>query len=446
MRVHEYEELSPEQKAALLDRGGARMLDDGLQEQVSGVVLDVRERGDAATLDALERFDGVRLGSAARQRVSDGEFDDARRQTGAALLDAIRGSISAVRAYSERAMRDLDWTEEVRPGLVVGERHTPVASAGLYVPSGKGSFPSVLVQLGTPAVVAGVPELAVVVPPVGGAGEEVAPSVLVVADELGLRGKVFRANGVAGVAALAFGTETIPKVRLVVGPGSPPVSAAQVLVQRYGTVTQMVLGPSESLILADGTADPRTVAADLLNEAEHGPDSSSTLVTWSRELVEGVRRELPRLLQNLPEWRREFASSSLTERGGAVIVGDLEAALAFADELAPEHMIVACEDSWGVAERVRNAGEILIGHHTPVSAANFATGSPAALPTNGFAKVSSPVTVKTFLKFSSLASLTSDGLRSVRRTVEELADHEGFPAHRQAVEVHLTIGDQRGPT
>jgi histidinol dehydrogenase len=142
-------------------------------------------------------------------------------------------------------------------------------------------------------------------------------------------------------------------------------------------------------------------------------------------------------LENLPEWRRDFAKSSITERGGAVIVEDLEEALAFADEFAPEHMMVSCEDSWGVAEHVNNAGEILVGHRTPLSAANFATGSPAALPTNGFAKVSSPVTVKTFLKFSSLASLSDGTLWSMRETIGELSDHEGFPAHRQSMEVRL---------
>ena len=437
MQVYKYGELNDEQRATLIERGGAKMLDDELQEQVDSVVQDVRERGDVAVLDALDRFDGFRLESPEDQQVSEEEFEAARRETGSPLLRAIRESISAVRAYSERAMQDLDWTEEISPGLVVGERHTPVTSAGLYVPSGKGSFPSVLVQIGTPAVVAAVPEVAVVVPPVRGAREKVDPSVLVVADELGLRGNVYRANGVAGVAALAFGTETFPKVRLVVGPGSPPVSAAQVLVQRYGVVTQMVLGPSESLILADGSADPRVLAADLLNEAEHGPDSASVLVTWSRELVDAVQEELSPLLENLPEWRRDFARSSITERGGAVIVEDLEEALAFTDEFAPEHMMVACEDSWEVAERVKNAGEIIVGHQTPISAANFATGSPAALPTNGFAKVSSPVTVKTFLKFSSLASLSGEGLVSMRETIRELADHEGFPAHRQSMEVRL---------
>ena len=440
MQVYKYGDLNPEQRAALLERGGAKMLDSELQQQVDGVIQDVRERGDAATLDALERFDRVRLEGPEEQQISEEEFEEARQKIGGPLVQAIRDSISAVRAYNERVMQDLDWTEEISPGLIVGERHTPITSAGLYVPSGKGSFPSVLVQIGTPAVVAGVPDVAVVVPPVRGMGEKVDPSVLVVAEELGLRDNVFRANGVAGVAALAFGTETIPKVRLVVGPGSPPVSAAQVLVQRYGVVTQMVLGPSESLILADGTADPRAAAADLLNEAEHGPDSASVLVTWSQELVDAVQREIPSLLENLPEWRRDFAKSSITERGGAVIVKDLEEALAFTDEFAPEHMLVMCEDSWDVAERVGNAGEILVGHHTPISAANFATGSPAALPTSGFAKVSSPVTVKTFLKFSSLASLSDEGLRRVRETIRELADHEGFPAHRQSMEIHLQSG------
>ena len=260
--------------------------------------------------------------------------------------------------------------------------------------------------------------------------------MLVAAQELGIR-DVFRANGVAGVFALAFGTKIIPQVRFVVGPGSPPVAAAQILVQKYGMATQMVLGPTESVVLADETAVPRLVAADLLNEAEHGPDSPAVLVSWVPELVESVRTELSGLLAALPERRKEYAETSLEQFGGAVIVEDQDEALEFVNEFAAEHLMVACEDAWEVASRVRNAGEILVGNHTPFSAANYAIDSPAALPTNGFAKVTSPVTAKTFLKFTALASLTDEGLRSMSETIRRMADHEGFPAHRRASEARL---------
>ena len=186
---------------------------------------------------------------------------------GPEVQDAVRDAIANIRAFNQAALRERDWRIELKPGLVVGEKITPIASAGLFVPSGKGSFPSVLTQLGTPAVVAGVPQIAVVVPPVPGADGAVDPAVLCVAVELGLT-DVFRANGPAGIAALAFGTESIPRVRKIVGPGSPPVQAAQIECQRFGCHTQMLLGPSESLIIADETADVRLLAADLLNEAE----------------------------------------------------------------------------------------------------------------------------------------------------------------------------------
>ena len=202
--------------------------------------------------------------------MSEEEFTAARETVSSELLTAIRDGIDHVRRFNEQLVARGDWSFESEPGLTVGEKVTPIASAGLFVPSGKASYPSVLVQLGTPAVVAGVPDIAVVVPPVPGSAGEVDPAVLVVAEELGIYETSSGPTARPAIAALAFGTETIPKVRKVVGPGSPAVTCAQVEVQRYGTVTTMLLGPSESLVIADDSADPRLLAADLLNEAEHG--------------------------------------------------------------------------------------------------------------------------------------------------------------------------------
>jgi histidinol dehydrogenase len=370
-------------------------------------------------------------------RVSDAEFAEAARSISPSLLAAIRDGIDHVRRFNEQLVARGDWSFESEPGLTVGEKVTPIASAGLFVPSGKGSYPSVLVQLGTPAVVAGVPRIAVVVPPVPGSDGVVDPAVLVVARELGI-GDVFRANGPAGVAALAFGTETVPKVRKVVGPGSPAVACAQVEAQRYGTVTTMVLGPSESLVIADDSADPRLLAADLLNEAEHGPDSSSLLVTDSEQLVAAAQSEVERQLALLPEPRRSYAAAALGTNGGLFLVDDMAQAAEVANAYAPEHMQITVRDEAAMLALLTDAGEILVGQWTPVSAANFLIGCPASLPTSGFAKVSSGVTAETFRKRTAVARADERSLARMRESITAFTQHEGFPAHEAAVTIRFS--------
>ena len=431
MRVLDWAALTGEQRDQLLERGIRAIFDPQLREAVAEIVEDVRENGDAAVCRALERFDGCEVPPGGL-RAGDEEFERAREEVPAAVREAIATGIANVRAFNGELVREREWRAEIAPGLTVGEKMTPVASAGLFVPSGKGSFPSVLVQIGTPAVVAGVPELAVVVPPVPGGGGEIDPAVLCVASELGIR-EVFRANGPAGIAALAFGTESIPKVRKVLGPGSPPVQAAQIACQQFGCHTQMLLGPSESLILADDSADPRLLAADLLNEAEHGPDSSSVLVTDSPALVDAVQPELARQLGELPEPRRSYAAAALGENGGAVIASSLDEAIEVANLYAPEHMQVVARDEEAVLAGIDHAGEVLLGQSTPLSLANYVLGVPAALPTGAFARVTGGVTAETFMKKTSLARADEKALDALGDAVLALAEHEGFPAHAAAI-------------
>jgi histidinol dehydrogenase len=441
IRWHEADEA---RRSALLERGTAAIFDAALMESIRAIVEDVRDHGDAAIVRALERFDGCTI-APERLRISETEFEHAADALPAAVLEAAREGIANIRAFNEYATREREWRTEIRPGLVVGEKLTPIASAGLFVPSGKGSFPSVLTQIGTPAVVAGVPEIAVVVPPVPGGGGEVDPAVLCVARELGLT-NVFRANGPAGVAALALGTETIPRVRKVVGPGSPPVQAAQILCQQYGCHTQMLCGPSESLILADDTAEVRLLAADLLNEAEHGPDSSSVLVTSSEALLAAVQEELARQLPELPEPRRSYAHAALGRNGGCVLTADLDEAIEVTNIYAAEHMqlVVAADLEDAVLARLVHAGEILLGQQTPISAANYVLGVPAALPTGGFARVTSGITAATFLKRISVAKADARALAEMTPAVLALAEHEGFPAHATAVRARGDNDHRRG--
>lgn len=432
-----WDKLSEAEREQALSRGLDKIFDAGLRASIAGLVEDVRLRGDAALVEALATFDGCEVG-AAGLRVTDEELEKARAGIDPGLLAAIRDGIDHVRRFNEQLAARGDWSFESEPGLTVGEKVSPIASAGLFVPSGKGSYPSVLVQLGTPAVVAGVPQIAVVVPPVPGSAGEVDPAVLVVAAELGIR-EVFRCNGPAGVAALAFGTESVPRVRKIVGPGSPAVTCAQIEVQRYGTVTNMLLGPSESLIIADDSADPRLLAADLLNEAEHGPDSASVLVTDSEPLLAAAQQQVAGQLAALPQPRQGYAATALGVNGGAILVRDLAEAAEVANAYAPEHMQIAvrASDEDELLARLHNAGEILIGQYTTISAANFIIGCPASLPTSGFAAVSSGVTADVFRKRTAVARADRRALTRMSESIIAFTGHEGFPAHEAAVRVRL---------
>ncbi len=428
-------DMSAADRADLVTRGIGRVFDPELRASVLEILEDVRDNGDAGMLRALATFDKVEI-NAAGIRVGRAEFDEARASVGDEMLAAIRESIAFVRRYNERLVaEDADWQFETAPGVVVGERTSPIESVGLFVPAGKGSFPSVLVQLGTPAVVAGVSRIAVVTPPVPGSGGKVDPAILVVADELGIT-DVFRVNGPAGIGALAFGTESVPAVRKVVGPGSPPVAVAQIEVQRFGVVSNMLLGPSESLILTDDSADPRLLAADLLNEAEHGPDSSSVLVTTSAELLAATQIELEVQLADLPAPRDEYARAAL-HNGGAVLVDSIEQGAEVANAYAPEHMQLVARDEDYALDLIHDAAEVLLGQYTTVSMANFALGCPAALPTSGYAKVSSGITAHTFRKKRAIAKASPDGLRALAPTVLAFTAHEGFPAHGNSVAIRL---------
>ena len=432
MRRQVWNDMDLEARDALMRRGIDDIFDADLRRSIGELIDDVRERGDAAVCDALGRFDGIEV-SPDRLRVSADEFERATvsDDVDAALDDAI----AHLRAFNDAQMeRAGNWSIESESGLTVGEKITPITSAGLFTPSGKASYPSVAYQLAVPAVVAGVPSISLVVPPIPGGSGDVDPAVLVVCRKLGIL-DVFRVNGPAGIAALGFGTHTIPRVRKVVGPGSPAVTIAQVEMQRHGLATMMLLGPTESLVIADDSADPTLLAADLLIEAEHGTDSTVVLLTDSSTFADAVDAALDAQLAGLDPVRATAARSSLGPNGGCVLVDSLDVAVAIANEFAPEHLQVAVADAFvdDVVDDLTNAGEILVGQHTPFSAANFVIGCPASLPTSGFAHVSSGITADTFLKRTAIARADAGALARMTPSVLALADHEGFPAHGDAL-------------
>jgi histidinol dehydrogenase len=442
LAIRRWADLPDAERARLLARSTAAIFEPTLMASIEAIFRDVSARGDIAVREATERFDRVRLGPDGL-RVPESEIEHAHASLDPALMAGIREAIANSRRFNEAqvAATALDWQDGVRPGFLVGERFAPIPSAGLFVPTGKASYPSVLCQIGTPAVVARVAELVVLVPPVpGSAVGAVDRATLAVAWELGI-GTVFRANGPAGIAALTFGTETMPRVLKIVGPGSPAVTAAQVLAQRYGVATQMLCGPSESLLIADDSADPWRLAIDLLNEAEHGADSAATLVTDSLALAQAVDAAVAEQIVLLPETRASAARAVLADLGGVVLVESMDEAVAFANRYAAEHVQIATRDPEATLAGLRYAGEALLGQDTPIGASSYTLGIPATLPTGGYARLNGGVTARTFLTSTSTARLSPSALAGLAEPTLALADHEGFPAHANAFRLR-GLGDR----
>lgn len=429
--IHFYElsKLDATQRSRLLRRAEIEI--DDLIEYVRPIVRAVRDRGDEALIEFTARFDGVPL-IPGQLRVSREEIDRAYNMLDTEVLVAIKHAISNVRTFHQRQMPHEQWLTQVAPGVMAGEKITPITSVGLYVPRGKGAFPSVMYMLATPASIAGVARIVVCTPPAPDGSVD--PASLVAADLCGVH-EIYRVGGAQAIAALAYGTPSIPRVRKITGPGNPYVSAAKRLLN--GTVdVGLPAGPSELILLADDSADPDLVARDLLIEAEHGKDSSSLLVTDSRGLIDAVLALLPNKMAALPEWRQAFCRAGFESpqgTGGLVLAKNMGDAIEFVNEYAPEHLEVQVREPFALLPDLKNAGEILIGPYTPCCTANYSVGTNAILPTGGFAHTFSCTSVYDFLKRTGLAYLTEEGYASLSETTRRLAEFEGFPAHANAV-------------
>ncbi|GAC1360885.1 MAG: histidinol dehydrogenase [Ktedonobacteraceae bacterium] len=429
--IHFYElaSLDAAQRTRLLRR--AELAIDDLLDYVRPIVRAVRDRGDEALIEFMERFDHVQL-TPDRLRVSQAEIERAHSLLARDVHRAIEHAISNVRAFHERQMPHEQWFTQIAPGVLAGEKITPISSVALYVPRGKGAFPSVMYMLATPANIAGVPRVVVCTPPAPNG--DVDPASLVAADLCGVH-EIYRIGGPHAIAALAYGTHTIARVHKITGPGNPYVSAAKRLL--YGTLdVGLPAGPSEGILLADESADPELVARDILIESEHGPESSSLLVTDSRALIEAVRTLLPAKIAALPEPRQSFSRAGFESEkgtGGLILAPDMRAAVEFVNEYAPEHLELHVREPFALLPDLKNAGEILIGPYTPTVMGNYSLGTNAILPTGGFAHTFSCTSVFDFLKRTGLGYLTREGYEYLQGTTHTLAEFEDFPAHASAV-------------
>lgn len=392
---------------------------------VHQVLQAVRRQGDRALLHYTEEFDQLTL-TAEELRVSGSELDAAYHQVSNELLEAIRLACHNIEAFHRQRVPK-SWVQFGDNGVVLGKRYTPVDRAGLYVPGGRAAYPSTVLMNAIPAKVAQVPRIVMVTPP--GKDKSVNPAVLVAAQEAGVQ-EIYRVGGAQAIAALAYGTETLPKVDVITGPGNIYVTLAKKLV--YGTVgIDSLAGPSEVLIIADSTANPTHVAADLLAQAEHDPMAAAILLTTDSALGLKVVAEVERMLVNHP--RRMLTEKAIAHYGLVVVVESLDIAVELSNEFAPEHLELEVSDPWSLIEKIRHAGAIFLGSSTPEAVGDYLAGPNHTLPTSGSARYASALGVETFIKHSSLIQYTPTALQNVAQAIDTLAIAEGLPSHAESV-------------
>ncbi len=401
-------------------------LNSEIMRRTEAIIRDVTLRGDAAVVECTQRYDNVVL-SAQTMRVERERIEELAKRVDAELIAAMREAISNIRYYHERQLAK-DWSVEMANGVRLGQRIRPLQIVGLYVPGGSAAYPSTVMMNAIPAQVAGVERIVVVTPPAQFAQNPVIAAVL---KELELF-EVYLVGGAQAVAALACGTETIPRVDKIVGPGNQYVAAAKKLV--YGAVDiDSIAGPSEIVVVADDTARADFVAADMLSQAEHSDDAAAILVTTSVRLAEAVSAEL--VYQTASLSRREIVERSLADYGALIIVDSLDDACELVNRLAPEHVEVITENAETVTENIINAGAIFVGPYSPESVGDYFAGTNHVLPTGGTARFSSALGVYDFLKRTSVIRYTKEELMRTAGSIERLALAEGFDAHARAATI-----------
>lgn len=420
--------LSPDRKNYFLKRSESDISE--VMDSVSEIIDTVKEKGDRAILDYTLKFDKIDLTDMSI-RVTKEEFEYAEKNLSQKVKDALEYAIENIRKFHETQKPSSMNFDEIRPGLYAGEKAIPIESAGLYVPRGRGSFPSMLYMLAIPASVAGVKRICVITPP--GENGEADPGCLYAAKLCGVD-EVYRVGGAHGIAALAYGTESIPAVHKIIGPGSMYVTAAKRILN--GTVdVGLPAGPSESVILSDDGADPWKLALDLLVEAEHGSDSAAVLITTSKLLAEKTADYIEELISDLTEPRKTFVSDVFKGYGAIFLVNSIEEGADLVNAFAPEHLQLKTSEPFSTLSMIKNAGEILLGENIPFSAANYVTGVNAVLPTGGNARTYSAVSVRDFIKYSSVVYVDKNGYEDFKDHVITLADYEGFVTHGNALKL-----------
>ena len=393
-----------------------------VEQAVQQIIAAVAQQGDEAVLAYTERFDGVGLDAI---QVSREEMEQAVQQVEPEFLEVLEKAAENIRNFHSRQVRS-SFVIADKPGIVLGQKVTPIEKVGIYVPGGTAAYPSTVLMDTIPAKIAGCPQIVMVTPP--GKDGKIPPAILAAAQIAGVDA-VYKVGGAQAVAALAYGTQTIPKVDKIVGPGNAFVAEAKK--QVFGRVSiDMIAGPSEILILADGKSDPAHVAADLLSQAEHDRLASAVLVTDSEDLAQAVSAELERQLETLP--RRDIARASIDNCGKIIVADTLEEGIAIANEIAPEHLELMVDNPFDYLDAVKNAGSIFMGRSCPEALGDYFAGPNHTLPTSGTARFSSPLSVDDFVKKSQFTYYTPQALAQAADSVARFAEKEGLQAHARS--------------
>ena len=392
---------------------------------VTDILYDVRKNGDQAVFAYCAKFDKAELTTL---EVSKQEIEEALNQVEPEFLKILEEAAANIRAFHSRQVRN-SFVMADKPGIVLGQKVTPIEKVGVYVPGGTAAYPSTVLMDTIPAKIAGCPQIVMVTPP--GRDGKVSPAILAAASIAGVD-RIFKVGGAQAIAALAYGTESIPKVDKIVGPGNAFVAEAKK--QVFGMVSiDMIAGPSEILVIADGKSNPVHVAADLLSQAEHDKLASAVLVTDSEELAAAVADELERQLPKLP--REEIARASIENNGKIIVADSLMAGIEIANEIAPEHLELMVEDPFAYLDAVKNAGSIFMGRSCPEALGDYFAGPNHTLPTSGTARFSSPLSVDDFVKKSQFSYYTADALEKVADKIAAFAEKEGLRAHGRSVTI-----------
>ena len=404
-----------------------------LHKNVKHILKDVKKDGDKAIKKYTKKFDDIKLKDF---EVTSKEIEEAITSLPENLKNAVQTAANNINKFHSKQFAEPEIIETM-PGIQCWRKSVPIEKVGLYIPGGTAPLFSTILMLGIPSKIAGCEEIILCTPP--DKNKKLHPAILFAAQLVGVT-RVFKIGGVQAIAAMAYGTETVPKVYKIFGPGNQFVTHAKQLIQHDGIAIDMPAGPSEVCVIADGTSNPAYVAADLLSQAEHGPDSQVLLISTSFDLVEDVMEEIQKQLKELD--RKKIAIKAL-ENSKALVVNDLNEAIEISNEYAPEHLIICCKDEELIAERIINAGSVFLGDYSPESAGDYASGTNHTLPTNGFAKIYGGVSVDSFVKKITYQKLTQQGLHNISNTVIQMAEAEGLDAHANAVRVRMESVDRR---
>jgi histidinol dehydrogenase len=429
VNLHRLPELSAAQRKALLTRTETDL--STFIEKVKPIIHAVRTEGDVALARFAQLFDKapVQPGAIA---ATEADFAQAERTLNPEMREAMNFAAESIIQFHKAQMPEASWQKELRPGVFAGDRTTPVPSVACYVPRGKGAFPSSVLMTAIPANVAGVENICIITPP--GPDGRVDDATLMAAKLAGVS-KVYKAGGAQGIAAVAFGTQTIAPVRKIVGPGSPWVAAAKRIVSDFVDVGTPA-GPSETIVMADATTSGRLAALDLLIETEHGPDSSGYLVTWHEEIARDAIAACDEFYKHMSNQRVDFASRVLSgPLGGVVLAKDEADAITFINDYSPEHLQILSKEPERYIDKIKHAGEILLGEYAPSTLANFVVGPSHVLPTGGWAQTGSALSVHDFLKRTSIVKIMKQGYDALAPHAKIFAEYEGFDAHGNAVSV-----------